>query len=131
MEVIEDYIDELNEWLHVNPANIGDKQRKLPAIRHSWTARLVRAKIKLRNIETKIDQTKIDNANQFKANQPTNLSHSALSRAMDQLPTIKCLKSEAEDQKLVIEFLERTSHNLDKMTWDFKNMVEIMKLEQL
>jgi len=45
VDLLERYISELSEDVCIDEFNMKDVQMKLPAIKHKWTGRLIRAKI--------------------------------------------------------------------------------------
>ena len=59
------------------------------------------------------------------------LSNPTIEKAVIESNSIKDLQIKINEDKLIIEFLEKTEKTFSSLTYDIKNIVEIMKLEQL
>ena len=64
-------------------------------------------------------------------NSPVKLSKVNLEKMVEDMPEIQELDSKIKEQEHVITYLEDERWTFSKLTEDIKNVIEIMKLEQL
>lgn len=108
-----------------------DVQLKLPGIKHKWVGRLVRHKGELETLISSKDamvkhvaQEIIDTAT-YQVTLPT------AQKAAEKHQSIKNINNQIKEQKLIIEFLEKGERIFSSMSFDIKNITEIMKLETM
>lgn len=129
MDVIEQYILELEKDVKLDQFNIRDCQMKLPAYKHKWVGRLMRHKhevVKLNQKKQSLKKTvvsKIQSASTYKVSKP------AAEKAASTHDSIVDITNKIDELNVIIEFLEKSERILSSMTFDIKNLVEIMKLE--
>lgn len=129
MEILEQYIIELERDVKVDQFNVRDCQMKLPAFKHKWVGRLMRHKhevVRLRQKKYQIKKavvSKIQESSTYKVSKP------AADKAAETHESIIDIQNNIEELNIVIEFLEKAERILSSMTFDIKNIVEIMKLE--
>jgi len=131
MDLLEKYIEELKAELVIDEMNVGEVQRRLPARRHHWAARLIRHKRELNKLLREIDVRANVIAAKLKDESPTRLSWSQTKGAAMQSVEIIKYKQQIEDLELIIEFLEKSEKNLSSIQWDIKNIIAIRQLELL
>jgi hypothetical protein len=131
MELLERYIKEIAEDLRVDELNIKDVQMRLPSRKHFWSARLINHKIDLQRIKKSRDKKKKELIQQVADNAPIKFSMPSLEKTVDSLDTMEELNDSVREQELIIELLEKVEKNFNSMTYDIKNIIEIIKLEQL
>tara|TARA_R110000824_G_scaffold171392_2_gene348918 strand:- start:2130 stop:2546 length:417 start_codon:yes stop_codon:yes gene_type:complete len=129
MDTLSKYIEELTQDVYIDEFNVRDKQMMLPGIKHKWAGRQIRCKLKLRDIiynRRKI----IDKAvRKIIEESPVKLSIPVAENRVKDMDTIKDINNQIGETELLIEFLEKTDKTLNSMTWDIKNICDIMKLE--
>ncbi len=129
MNLLESYIDELSEDVQIDEFNMKDVQMKLPSIKHKWTGRLMRAKM---DIDEKYRQKyKLTErvAEALIKESPVSLSTPMARKTAEDHSDIRKISAEIKELKLIVEFLEKTEKTLSSVTFDIKNIVEIIKLE--
>lgn len=131
MELLEKYIEELKLELSIDEMNVSEVQRRLPARRHYWTARLIRHKHDLININKEKHQREREIAEKLREKSVTRLSIPESLKMAKNSSEMMELTNKCKELELIIEFLEKTEKNLTSMAWDIKNIVELMKLEML
>jgi len=129
MELLERYIDELTQDTHLDEFNVRDMQLKLPGIKHKWAGRQVRARIELTKL--KADRWSVINklTDKLVEESPVNISKPTAKQKVMTHSTVVKLDKEIEELSHVITFLEKTDKTLSSMTFDIRNLTEIMKLE--
>ena len=129
MELLETYIQELTQDTTLDEFTMKDVQMKLPGIKHKWTGRLMRSKIKKQQLQ-RDRQKMIDRyANMLIEESPIKLSFPVAKQKVESHESVISINSDIQQLGVVIEFLEKTERTLNSMTFDIKNLTEIMKLE--
>ena len=62
---------------------------------------------------------------------PVKLSTYTVDKTSDDSGMIREIQVKINEEKLIIEFLEKTEKIFSSLTYDIKNIIEIMKLETL
>ena len=129
MDVLDKYIAELSEDTALNEFTMKDVQMKLPGIKHKWAGRLMRAKLDketlIRNRRRLINKM----SNELIERSPIKISFPVAKQKVEGHNTITDMDEELANKVVVIEFLEKAERILNSMTFDIKNLTEIMKLE--
>ena len=129
MDILSEYIKELTEDTYLDEFTVREKQMKLPGIKHKWAGRLMRSKMKLSELFSMRRKTITDLADKLIKESPVTISQPTAEAKVKTLDIIATVDKNIEEIKLVIEFLEKTERTLSSMTFDIKNITEIMKLE--
>jgi hypothetical protein len=131
MSLLEQYIDELTKDVEIDEFSLKECQMKLPAIKHKWVGRLIRHKRDLHRAHgsrrelVKVVVEKIKDSQEFAMTTPA-----AEKLAAKHEPIIK-IDDDIRDLELVIEFLDKCEKIFHSMSFDIKNLVEIIKMETL
>ena len=126
---IQKILSEIEKDVSLDELNLREMQFKLPAIKHKYAGIHIRAKIQMTVLQKNYETTKRENAKKIKETSPVKLSSNAIDGVADDLPSVKKIKEEIANLKLLIELLEKTEKTLSSMTYDIKNIIEIQKLE--
>jgi len=129
MEILEQYIIELEKDVRVDQFNVRDCQMKLPAFKHKWVGRLMRHKHEVVKLKQKKHQIKKVVASKIQESSTYKVSKPVADKAADNHESIIDIQNTIEELAIIIEFLEKAERILSSMTFDIKNIVEIMKLE--
>ena len=127
--LLDTYVKELAEDVKVDAFNIKEVQMKIPSIKHKWVARLVRCKQDIIKLTREREKHKKALMTQLQKEAPTKISEFNAIKAIESTPSIKEFDEKIEECKLIIELLEKSEKTLSSMTYDIKNIVEIIKLE--
>lgn len=131
MSKLDNYLQEAEQDTVLDVFNVKDVQSKLPAIKHKWVGRLIRAKRKLNQLQQDKQDSIEKLLKEAKRQSLYKVSDASLLKSIDRTDAIKELNRSINDYKIIIEFLERTEKVFSSMTFDIKNLTEIMKLETL
>ncbi len=131
MDLLDKYIKEIAEDLKVDELNIKDVQMRLPSKKHFWAARLIKHKIELQQMKRSKDKKRKELIQQVADNAPIKFSMPALEKTVDSSEDMEELSVSIREHELIIELLEKVEKNFNSMTFDIKNIIEIIKLEQL
>lgn len=124
------YIEQIKADLDINQINIASVARNLPARRHFWTARLIEHKIKISTLERQKQKILKDVSQKLSDDSPVKIDAKNINKAAEQSDQIQKINEEITDNKNIVEFLEQVQRNFFSATYDVKNVIDIMKLEQ-
>ena len=130
MDIINKYNIELIEDTKIDELNLKDVQMKLPAIKHKWVSRLILHKEEYNKLKHLQRAAKEKVINELKQNQNIILSLPVLEKRAEENDVIRKIKNQLEDQELIILYLDKIETVLRSMSFDIKNIIDIMKLEE-
>jgi len=128
-KVLEQYSKELTDFCVINEFTVKEKQLQLPAFKHLFVGRLIRHKIYANKLKTQKEKLRAELAHAAAKASPVSLDFSKVEKAMDSNEKIVDLNNQIYYNTLIIEYLEKVEKVLLSITYDIKNIVEIMKLE--
>lgn len=128
LQTLEQYKQEVAVDTSLDESNLREKQMTLAAIRHKWSARVIRTK---HDLSVLYRQRKSTLANLVaKAGQEVvGLSDRAIATKASNTAVIAKIDQMIEDTNTLIEYLERVDKIISAMGFDIKNIIEIIKLE--
>ena len=129
--MLERYISEIEEDLKIDQFNIKEASLKSPGRKHFWVSRLINHKRNLQSLENKKLDLKKQIMDQIHDQSPVKLSTYTVDKTSDDSGMIREIQVKINEEKLIIEFLEKTEKIFSSLTYDIKNIIEIMKLETL
>ena len=125
------YLEEAGKDTSLDVFTVRDVQSRLPAIKHKWVGRLIRAKRKLNELYDERDSIKHNLMDRAKEESAYKVSDVALEKSVNKTKAVYSINTEIKDCRLLIDFLEKTEKIFSSMTFDIKNLSEIMKLETM
>ena len=129
MNILDQYLTEFSEDTRVDEFNVKDVQMKLPGIKHKWVGRLMRSKIDINTLQ-RDKKTKIDELSKVLIAQSSiRVSEPIARRKVEEHQDVVTIDSKIRELEFLIEFCERAEKILSAMTYDIKNICDIMKLE--
>ena len=131
MGLFEQYQEEMKNDTTFDATTVTEYQMKLPAIKHKWAARLINTKIALRSKESLLWRARKTLMDKGLTDAKVKLTKIAISNNIEDHDTILKIKEQIEEDKLLVEYLEKSEKILSSITYDIKNLTELMKLEQL
>jgi hypothetical protein len=129
ISLIEKYNEEIKKYVTVDEFNMKQVQMDLPATRHYWAGRLMYHKqeiLKLKRLR-KEAQKKI--ADKLEHESPVGLNPKTLEQAQQNHPLITKIDSQIAEHDLIVEYLGKIEANFRSISFDIKNLIEIVKLE--
>ena len=131
MEIIDKYKKEIEEDCKLDMLNLRDAQLKLPGIKHKWAARLIHHKISKAKIKKVIADAKATIVDKQLSESKVKVSQASLERHAEEHKTVIQLREKLQEEEFVIMYLDKVEQILRSVTFDIKNLTEILKLEQL
>ncbi|NBX75077.1 MAG: hypothetical protein EBQ92_00785 [Proteobacteria bacterium] len=129
MELLNKYLQEINEDVKYDQINILEKQLMLPATKHKWIARLIQHKLNKNNLEDKKKKLYEEAFESIKNNVPSGIPAASLKKKIDSTEVIQKIDKEIQDCELIIQYLEKVEKILSSITYDIANATKLMVLE--
>jgi hypothetical protein len=131
MDLFLKYTQQVAEDLKCSSLNIKEAQMLLPSKKHFWVARLIEQKVSLTNLKKKKDKLVKALIENKQTNSPVALSKLNLEKMCQANDTVDKLTEEIKETEMIVEYLEKVEKIFSAMTYDYKNIVELMKMEQM
>ena len=129
MELLEAYAKEIESDTQIDVTNVMEKQFSSPNVKHKWLYRLMKTK---KDLLTLGDARDNFIAESMERDNPLQLSKAAITSRMGTNQDYRKLQLKIKDQELLVEYLEMSVNKIfSQIGFDFKNLVELMKMEQL
>ena len=123
------YKEAIEKDLKIDQFNIHNKVNEIPSLKHFWVAKLIQSKIELKNLQRKKSELlkKVRESQQV----GLKLSVSSLKEIEEKSPVLHEINEQIEEMELVVEYLEKAEKVFSSTTYDLKNAIELMKMEQM
>jgi len=129
VEVLDQYKEEIKADVKVDQLNILEKQLMLPALKHKWVARLIDCKKQLNKLKRKKNELKASVMESISKSIPSKIPKVALEAKIESSEKIKEITAEMDEIEIIIDYLERVEKIFSAMSFDFTNMVNLIKME--
>ena len=126
-ELIDQYAKELEFDTQVDSTNIMEKQLAAPNIKHKWLYRSVMSKKRL----LALSYQKEDLINEKLKSSNLPISNPTIKKNLERQPDIMELDREIRQQEILVDYMDNAVKQLNQIGFDYKNIVELMKLENL
>ena len=123
------YKEAIEKDLKIDQFNIHNKVNDIPSLKHYWVAKLIEAKIEIKQLEKK-KKDLIKKVNES-ADVGLKLSTASMNNVIAKSPVIAEINEQIEELELIIEYLEKAEKIFYSTTYDLKNAIELMKMEQM
>ena len=130
MEILDKYTKELEEDTKINMLNLRDAQMRLPGIKHRWASRLINHKMEISKTKSLIIKAK-DAIIDKQMDGKITMSRPSLEKKAESNDIVIRLRKKVKQEEFIVMYLEKVEQILRSMTFDIKNITEILKLEQL
>ena len=131
VNLLDKYIEELKQELVIDEMNVSTVQRRLPARRHFWAARLIQHKRDIFRLKKEKDEIEQKIAKELREKSVTKLSIPESISIAKKSSGVKDISEKLYELELVVELLEKAEKNLSSMVWDIKNIVALIQMETL
>tara|TARA_R110002012_G_scaffold148922_5_gene307891 strand:- start:3034 stop:3429 length:396 start_codon:yes stop_codon:yes gene_type:complete len=131
VETLEEYIKQIENDLQINEFNLKESSMKTPSKKHYWVSKLIRHKKNLYKLRQQRDLVKKEVVKMIVAESPVKVTLPVAEKASYGHDRMKVLSEKINNEELVVEFLEKTEKTFSAIGFDIKNIIEIMKMEQL
>jgi len=131
VNIIEQYISEIEKDLEINEFNIKQSSMKTPARKHFWVSKLIQHKKNLYKLQQEKESLKKEVVSEIIKNSAVRITAPVAEKASIKHPKLIEINQKINDESLIVEFLEKTEKTFSSISFDIKNIIEIMKMEQL
>jgi len=131
VNLLDKYIEELKQELVIDEINVSAVQRRLPARRHFWAARLIQHKRDIFRLKKEKDEIEQRIAKELREKSVTKLSIPESISIAKKSSGVRDISEKLYELELVVELLEKAEKNLSSMVWDIKNIVALIQMETL
>ena len=131
MSLLDHYIDQIEKDLQINEFNLKDSSMKAPARKHYWVSKLIRHKQNLLKLRILRESLKKEVVQKILEESPVKVTIPVAEKASYKHEKMKEISEKISNEELIIEFLEKTERTFSAIGFDIKNIIEIMKMEQL
>ncbi len=131
MKIIDQYKKEIETELQVDEFNIKDVSMKTPGRKHFWVCKLIQHKKNLLNLKAQRYNLKKELVKLIQKESPVKVTLPVAEKTAYTHEKMVELQQQIDDQELIIEFLEKTEKTFTSLSFDIKNIIEIMKMETL
>ena len=129
MSTLDKYMEEIVQDTNVDNFNILDVQMRLPAIKHKWVGRLMRHKFEVKELRKQKERVIRELTNKLVSESPVKIAEPVAEKKVSKVDSVLKIDAEIKEAYLLIEYLEKVEKIFSSMTFDIKNVTEIMKLE--
>lgn len=123
------YTEEVKNDLKINDMNLEDKSFNIPQKKHYWATKLILEKQKLIQLERDKKKVEIKVSEALNETMPIKPSERLSKSKINSTPTMINLAQEIEDQKLLVEYLEKVEKIFAFITNDLKNIIEVKQMD--
>jgi hypothetical protein len=116
---------ELANDLKMDELSIKEKAMIAPSTKHKWVARTAQHKAFL--LKIKAAQKKA--LKELTKTSPVSLSKSTIEHMADRSPELQKYSETIEKLENIIEYLEKVEKLTSSLTYDYKNVIDLQKLE--
>lgn len=129
MILLEEYSKEIEMDTQIDVTNVMEKQLSSPNTKHKWLFRLMKSKKALLDL-IELKENFLNGA--LLKDNPLRLSKAVVASKLETQADFKNIQKKIKEQELVVEFLDGAVNKIfTQIGFDFKNIVELMKMEQL
>lgn len=126
---IEMYQKEVVNDLKINDMTLSDKSFEIPQKKHYWVTKLILEKQELMKLERNKKQLEKEVMKMQKDELPVTLSKQSMRGAVYNTQTMQTITQQIDEQKLLVEYLEKVEKIFSFITNDVKNIVEVKQME--
>ena len=129
MDIYLTYVEELKKDTAVDEISLKEKALYMPGIKAKWVARLINHKNNIRLLEKQKQKVLMQIVEKLKQESPIKLHSGVAKETAENSEAIKEISSKINDEKLLVDFLERVEKIFSSMSFDISNIIKIVQLE--
>lgn len=129
VSLFEKYHQEISKVIHVDEFNMKQVQMELPSNRHYWVGRLMHHKSEVSKLQKMRKQAISKIADKLQADSPIALTHKSAQLSAEHHNIILKIDEQICENELLVEYLSKIEANFRSISYDIKNLIEIIRLE--
>lgn len=131
IEKLNKYSQLIQEDLKINEMNLSERSFNVPHKKHFWLTKMIEEKSALNKLEKKKKELIKEASLRVVEEQVVKMSESSLLKLVNNTELIKAIDQQIEDQKLIVEYLEKVEKIFSFITNDIKNIIETLQLQNM
>jgi len=124
-DVLSKFQTALEQDLKMNELDIKEKAMLAPTIKHKWVTQTTKYKVAL----IKLEAAKKQKLKSKTVNSPVALSKAARDEILYNDSDIISINESIDKVKLILEYLEKAEKLTSSLSYDYKNVIDLQKLE--
>lgn len=129
ISLFEKYHKEIGNLVKIDEFNMKQVQMDLPAHRHYWVGRLMFHKSEVSKLKKARVQAMTKIKEKLAGESPVVLTPKTLENSAEQHPLIQKVDEQITENDMLIEYLSKIEANFRSISYDIKNLIDIVKLE--
>ncbi len=129
LSLFEKYHKEIGELVKVDEFNMKQVQMDLPANRHYWVGRLMFHKSEVAKLKKTRNLALTKVKDKLASESPVVLTPKTLESSAEQHPVMQKIDEQIAENEMLVEYLSKIETNFRSISYDIKNLIDIVKLE--
>ena len=126
-ELLKSYMKQIETDLTFDTGNLEPYVQRVPIRKHFWIARLIEAKLKLKELKELKTQKEAEIIQ--KTEMSMGASKSTIIKIIKDTPVIKDITKKIDELEIIIEYLEKVEKVFSQTTYDLKNVIDLKRNE--
>lgn len=119
----------MKEFVDVDDINLADRLKKVPEEKHFWNTQLIDAKILLNKLEKQRKSAGRTLTKKVTDEAQVTLNKKTLDTLVD--AGLEDIDEKIQEQKFLLEWLELTTKTVSFIAQDFRNILDLKKIEDI
>jgi len=129
MQLFDTYRELYEDFCKIDDFNLEDRVKGVPAQKQFWASRLIDAKINRDKLYKQKKALTLAVKDKLLANSPVSLDKKTLD-SLDSSPQLEKINENIKESDYLIEYLELIFKNISFISQDFKNIIDLKRLEE-
>jgi hypothetical protein len=129
ISLFEKYNNEIKKYVTVDEFNMKQIQMDLPSARHYWVGRLMFHKHEIHKLKKLRKQAHQKITEKIQNESPVGLTVKTIESAIDRHTVVTKIDEQIAENELLVDYLNKIETNFRSISFDIKNLIEIVKLE--
>jgi hypothetical protein len=132
-EILESYIKEYNIDVFIDEMRLREIELKIPSLKNKWSGRKAIHRAKLVELKKRLADYETNGVDMIKSEMEKKgemISRAGAENILKKTEAYKILISDIEKLNVLYSFFESCEKNMQSMTFDVKNLVETIKIEE-
>jgi hypothetical protein len=126
---LQKYQREIEKDTKLDRIILEEVQLKLPAIKAKWQSRCMNHKVDIDNLTDLYNEALVKIAQKIETESPIALSQIMTKKQAENHPLAIKIQKQIRENTRIVEYLEKIEKTFASMSYDMKNMVELIKQE--
>lgn len=126
-ELLKSYMKQIEADLTFDTGSLEPYVQRVPIRKHFWIARLIEAKLKLKELKETKSQKEAEIIQKTERTMGT--TKATIMKIIKETPVIKELTAKIEELEILIEYLEKVEKVFYQTTYDLKNVIDLKRNE--